>query len=431
MQKIAFYTLGCKVNQYETEVMTENFTEAGYVPVNFSEYADIYVINTCSVTAIADRKSRNAINRAHKANPNAIIAVTGCYSQVSPSEIEKMGFAHIIIGNDEKSNIVEIVENFGNTPVTYVSDIMKCRSYNEIKSTAHRGKTRAFMKIEDGCDNYCSYCIIPYARGHVRSRLLDDIILEARTLISAGYKEIVLTGIHLTSYGRDLKNIDLSDVLLNLHEIDGLERIRLGSLELTDVLNKIADISEKLPRLCPHFHISLQSGCDNVLKSMRRRYSCSDYEEAVKKLKEKWENAAITTDIMVGFPGETDEDFKESMQFAEKIGFAKMHVFPYSKRPGTVAATMENQIPENIKKLRAAEMQKVADKCEESFYKSQIGKTLSVLFEQKNKNICRGHSENYMTVEVCGNDEILKKIINVKITDFKDGVLSGKINPPD
>ncbi len=427
MQKIAFYTLGCKVNQYETEVMTEKFIEAGYALVDFSEAADVYVINTCSVTAVADRKSRSAINRAHKANPNALIAVTGCYSQVSHKDIEKIGFVDIIIGNNEKKDIVKIVENFGSAPVTQVSDIMECRSYTELKSSSHLGKTRAFMKIEDGCDNYCSYCIIPYARGHVRSRSINDILSEARTLADAGYSEIVLTGIHLTSYGRDLKNADLCDVLLKLHEIDGISRIRLGSLELTDVFDKIAENSDKLPKLCPHFHISLQSGCDNTLKAMRRRYTCDNYLDAVQKLKEKWKNAAITTDIMVGFPGESEEDFKDSMEFAKKIGFAKMHVFPYSRRPGTVAAAMENQIPQQTKKIRAAEMQKVADCCEDSFLKSQCGKTLSVLFEQCSGGICRGHSENYMLVEVAGNDDLLKKIADVSITGAQDGVLIGEV----
>ncbi len=426
MRKIAFFTLGCKVNQYETEVMAEKFDSAGYTRVDFGEAADVYVINTCSVTAVADRKSRNAINRARRMNPGAIIVVTGCYAQVGHEEIEKLGFADIIIGNNEKADIVEITENFKNQPVSCVSDIMRCRSYKEIKAAAHRGKTRAFMKIEDGCDNYCSYCIIPYARGHVRSRNPEEILKEATALVSAGYKEIVLTGIHLTSYGRDMENIDLSDILLSLHKIEGLERIRLGSLELTPVMGKIADIAEKLPKLCPHFHISLQSGCDNTLRAMRRRYTCDDYEDAVAKLQSKWANVAVTTDIMVGFPGETEEDFEESLKFAEKIGFAKIHVFPYSRRPGTVAADMKNQIPENIKKQRAARMQEVADLCEENFYKAQIGKTLSVLFEQETETGLTGHSENYMQTVASVSPEMLKQIADIKIIGYRDGVLYGK-----
>ena len=427
MQKIAFYTLGCKVNQYETEVMAEKFADAGYSIVDFGENADIYIVNTCSVTAVAERKSRNAIYRAHRLNPGALIAVTGCYSQVNAKDIEKIGFVDIIIGNSEKGDIVSIVENFGSDAVTYVSDIMQCRSYNELKTNAHRGKTRAFMKIEDGCDNYCAYCIIPYARGHVRSRLPDDIIKEAEAFVAAGYKEIVLTGIHLTSYGKDLDNIDLSDILLRLHEVEGLERMRLGSLELTPVLEKIADMSERLPRLCPHFHISLQSGCDNTLAAMRRRYTCADYESAVKKLKSKWENAAVTTDIMVGFPGETADDFADSEKFAEKIGFAKIHVFPYSVRPGTRAADMTPQVPENIKKQRAAEMQRTADECEKAFLEAQKGRVLSVLIEQKSGDCWKGHSENYMPVEVKSDIDIKKQIADVEITDIKDGILYGRL----
>lgn len=426
MKKAAFYTLGCKVNQYETEFMEEKFKENGYEITDFDEYADVYVINTCSVTAMADRKSRNAVYRAKKKNPDAKIVVAGCYSQVNPGDFEKMEFVDVIVGNEEKKDIVSIVESL-NEPYFHCSDILKTRIYNEISVKEHMGKTRAFMKIEDGCDNYCTYCIIPYTRGHVRSRALADIKNEAESLAKNGYSEIVLVGIHLTSYGKDLENTDLTDVLLMLEEIDGIKRVRLGSLELTPVMEKIADLSEKLTKLCPQFHMSLQSGCDSVLSRMKRRYTCEDYKNAVMKLREKWEDLSITTDIMTGFPGETEEEHKKSLEFAAEIGFSKIHVFPYSRRSGTIADKMPGQLTDKVKRERASEMQKVAKSCEQEFYKSCIGKTFDVLVEQRGENgLLKGHSPNYCIVEFEGDDSVIKKIVKIKITDIKDEVLKGQ-----
>lgn len=426
MKKVAFYTLGCKVNQYETEYMEEQFRKKGYDTVDFAEKADVYIINTCSVTAMADRKSRNAVYRAHKTNPGAVIAVAGCYSQVNPKEFENMDFVDIVLGNN-KEKIVETVENFSGNRIFSVDDISKKKKYTEISVKEHIGKTRAFMKIEDGCDNFCTYCIIPYARGRVRSRALADIKNEAEKLADAGYTEIVLTGIHLTSYGKDTENTDLTDVLLMLENIDGIKRIRLGSLELTPVMKKIAELSGSLTKLCPQFHMSLQSGSDGVLKRMKRRYTCEDYRRAVNLLREKWEDASVTTDIMTGFPGETETEHHESLKFAKEIGFSKIHVFPYSRRSGTVAADMPGQLTDKIKRNRAAEMQTVANECEKRFFESCIGKVFDVLVEKRNENgKLVGHAPNYCLVEFDGGDSLIKNITKVEITGYSDGVLTGK-----
>ncbi len=426
MKKVAFYTLGCKVNQYETEYMEERFKEKGYDVVAFSEPADVYIINTCSVTAMADRKSRNAVYRAHKTNPQAIIAVAGCYSQVNPEEFEKMDFVDIVLGNN-KDKTVDAVEEFSGNKIFSVDDISKERKYTDISVKEHIGKTRAFMKIEDGCDNFCTYCIIPYARGRVRSRSLEDIKSEAQTLAAAGYTEIVLTGIHLTSYGKDTENTDLADVLLMLEEIDGIKRIRLGSLELTPVMEKIAEMSDRLPKLCPQFHMSLQSGCDSVLKRMKRRYTCENYRRAVMLLRENWEDASVTTDIMTGFPGETEQEHKASLDFAEEIGFSKIHVFPYSRRNGTPAADMAGQLTDKVKRARAAEMQTVANECETRFFESCIGKIFDILVEKRNENgKLAGHAPNYCITEFDGSDDLIKNIVKVKITGYSDGILKGE-----
>lgn len=425
MKKVAFYTLGCKVNQYETEYMAERFCEKGYDVVDFAECADVYIINTCSVTATADRKSRNAVYRAHKTNPSAIIAVAGCYSQVNPEEFEKMDFVDIVLGNN-KDKAVESVENFSGNRIFSVEDISKKKNYTEISVKQHTGKTRAFMKIEDGCDNFCTYCIIPYARGHVRSRSLADIKSEAETLAAAGYTEIVLTGIHLTSYGKDMENTDLTDVLLLLENIGGIKRIRLGSLELTPVMEKIAALSDRLTKLCPQFHMSLQSGSDGVLKRMKRRYTCEDYKRAVSLLREKWSDVSVTTDIMTGFPGETETEHSESLAFAREIGFSKIHVFPYSRRHGTVAADMAGQLTDKIKRERAADMQAVANECEIRFFESCVGKTFDVLVEKRNEHgRLVGHAPNYCLTEFDGDDSMIKNITKVKITAYSDGTLKG------
>ena len=428
MKKAAFYTLGCKVNQYESEAMRESFEKAGYETVDFGEPADVYIINTCSVTAIADRKSRKAIKQARNLNPDAIIAVAGCYSQTNPEAVKNLKIADVIIGNTEKENIVELIESYKGAMVEKVNDIMKCRTFAGPSAASHKGKTRAFMKIQDGCDNFCTYCIIPYARGPVRSRPLDEIIEEAKSFVKNGYKEIVLTGIHITKYGKESGNITLADVLSELNKIDGLERIRLGSLEYNKNLTEIVNRAGEYPKLCPHFHISLQSGSAGVLERMKRTYTPEEYKAAVELIRKTWEKAAITTDIMVGFPGETEEEFIESMNFAKETGFAKMHVFAYSRRPGTVADKMENQVPEAVKKNRSEKMQILAANLEKEFYKSCKGKQFSVLVERKiGDNLYEGHTENYLPAQITSTTDIEKQIVKVQITDINCETVTGNI----
>ncbi len=423
----AFYTLGCKVNQYETQAIAGMFLKAGYERTEFDRYADIYVINTCSVTALAEKKSMQIIRRAKMNNPLAIVVVTGCFAQVSPDKVSAIAGVDIVVGNSSKQEIVRIVEEFGGEPVRYIAELGA--EYAGLSAHTGSGRTRAFMKVQDGCNNFCAYCIIPYARGRNRSRAMEDIIEEAKVLSAAGFKEIVLTGIHLASYGGEVGDRDLLDIVRNLHKIEGIERIRLGSLELTHIVQDIAKDMAQLPRLCPHFHISLQSGCDATLKRMNRKYTARQYEEAVFALKTAAPHMAITTDMMVGFPGETVQEFEASRAFAEAIGFAKMHIFPYSKRPGTVAADMEGQISAQEKKSRAKLMQQTADVAAARFAGGLVGTVQSVLFEQYHEGgICEGHAANYMPVRMqCKEDEeIRKKILPIRITGYVDGFLIGE-----
>lgn len=427
MKKVAFYTLGCKVNQYETEVMRELFEKEGYTSVEFDEKPDVFVINTCSVTAIAARKSRKIINKAAASNPDAVIAVAGCYSQTSPDEVKKLKKVDVVIGNNEKNRIVQIVRQVGKEKYVEVGDIMKVKSFQPMFATANGDRTRALIKIEEGCNNFCSYCIIPYARGPVRSREETDIIKEAQALAEAGYKEVVLTGIHITSYGLDRGASALTDLLIKLHGVNGIERIRLGSLELTDEMSRVAENAANLPKLCPHFHISLQSGSDTVLKRMNRRYSSQKYYKAAENLRRAFDGAALTTDIMVGFPGETEKEFEESRAFAEKMRFAKVHVFPYSPRRGTVAASMDNQVPEETKKERADKMKQTASALEKEFCRENIGKALDVLFEREVKpGVFEGHSGNYMPVRVKSEENLCEQIRKVKITALSGKYLVGE-----
>lgn len=433
MKKAAFYTLGCKVNQYETEAIAELFRSAGYDIVDFDDYADVYVINTCTVTGRGDTKSRQEIRKAKKKNPNAIIAVAGCYAQIAPGEVLGVPEVNIVVGTKNKGELVRLVEELRNSnkdKINAVEDIMKQRNYEEFNTFAHTGRTRAYLKIQDGCNQYCTYCIIPYARGPVRSRKPENIIEEVKRLVDEGYKEIILTGIHIASYGKDLYNINLLDIIKIVHDIDGIERIRLSSIEPTFLTENFIKEVAQLNKFCRHYHISLQSGSNRTLKRMGRKYTTEQYREIVERVRKHINDVAITTDVMVGFPGETDDEFEETYRFLEEISFSKMHVFKYSKRKGTKAAEYPDQVTNAVKEIRSKRLIKLSEECERSFIEKFIGKTLDVLFEQDVKGMkgyVEGLTDNYIRVAVAGDINIRNKILPVKIETIKKDLAIGKI----
>ncbi|MER0280396.1 tRNA (N(6)-L-threonylcarbamoyladenosine(37)-C(2))-methylthiotransferase MtaB [Clostridioides difficile] len=429
MKKVAFYTLGCKVNQYETEAMLELFEKDGYEQVNSEEYADVYVINTCTVTHMSDRKSRQYIRRVKKKNPDAIIAVVGCYSQVSPEEILDIEEVNLVMGTNDRRKIVEEIKKIDSSKkVSTVDDIMKVKAFEEIEISQTNGKTRAFMKIQDGCDRFCTYCIIPYARGRVRSRDIDSIVDEVKKLANNGYKEVVLTGIHVASYGKDLKDKDIKllDVIKQINEIDKIERIRLSSVEPILFTDEFVNEVLKMDKVCPHYHLSLQSGCDETLKRMNRRYTTSEYKTIVDRLRSKMPNVAITTDVIVGFPGETNDEFKETYEFLKEIELSQMHIFKYSPRKGTPAATMENQVDPQMKHFRSEQLLNLSKVNFNKFANKFIGSELDVLFEQNIEgNKFEGLTSNYIRVVVESDKNIQGQILKVKINDVKDEYVEG------
>ncbi|MBP3929819.1 MAG: tRNA (N(6)-L-threonylcarbamoyladenosine(37)-C(2))-methylthiotransferase MtaB [Peptostreptococcaceae bacterium] len=430
MKKVAFYTLGCKVNQYETEAMLEMFKKDGYTQVESEEFADVYVINTCTVTHMSDRKSRQYIRRMKKKNPDAIIAVVGCYSQVSPEEILEIEEVNLVMGTNERRQIVEEIKKLdASKKASTVDDIMKVRAFEEIEINQTNGRTRAFMKIQDGCDRFCTYCIIPYARGgRVRSRDLESVINEANKLANNGYKEIVLTGIHVASYGKDVKDADtnLLTVIKAIDKIEGVERIRLSSVEPLLMTDEFIDTVAKMPKVCPHFHLSLQSGCDETLKRMNRRYTTKEYKDIVDKLRQKMPNVAITTDVIVGFPGETNNEFSQTYEFLRDIELSQMHVFKYSPRKGTPAADMENQIDPQMKQMRSDKLIALNKQNFTNFAKKFEGQEFNVLFEQNiGENKYEGLTPNYIRVIVESEEDIQGKILKTKINDVKDEYVEG------
>ncbi|MCC0639170.1 tRNA (N(6)-L-threonylcarbamoyladenosine(37)-C(2))-methylthiotransferase MtaB [Clostridioides sp. ES-S-0049-03] len=429
MKKVAFYTLGCKVNQYETEAMLELFEKDGYEQVNSEEYADVYVINTCTVTHMSDRKSRQYIRRVKKKNPDAIIAVVGCYSQVLPEEILDIEEVNLVMGTNDRRKIVEEIRRIdASKKVSTVDDIMKVKAFEEIEISQTNGKTRAFMKIQDGCDRFCTYCIIPYARGRVRSRDIDSIVDEVKKLAKNGYKEVVLTGIHVASYGKDLKDKDIKllDVIKQINEIDAIERIRLSSVEPILFTDEFVNEVLKMEKVCPHYHLSLQSGCDETLKRMNRRYTTEEYKTIVDRLRDKIPNVAITTDVIVGFPGETNEEFKQTYNFLKDIELSQMHIFKYSPRKGTPAATMENQIDPQMKHFRSEQLLNLSKENFSKFATKFIGSELEVLFEQNIEgNKFEGLTSNYIRVVVESDKNIQGQILKVKINDVKNEYVEG------
>ena len=429
MKRVAFYTLGCKVNQYETEAMLELFEKEGYEKAETEDYADVYVINTCTVTHMSDRKSRQYIRRMKKKNPDAIIAVVGCYSQVSPEEILSIDEVNLVMGTNDRKKIVEEVKKIdASRKVSTVDDIMKVKAFEEIEINKTNGKTRAFMKIQDGCDRYCSYCIIPYARGRVRSRDLESIVKEVENLASNGYKEVVLTGIHVASYGKDIKDSDIKllDVIKQINDIEGIERIRLSSVEPILFTDEFVEAVSTMDKVCPHYHLSLQSGCDETLKRMKRRYTTEEYKAIVDRLRAAIPNVSITTDVIVGFPGETNEEFDKTYEFLKDIELTHMHVFKYSPRKGTPAATMENQVDPSTKHDRSEKLLQLNEENFNKFGQKMLDKEFNVLFEQKvGDNKFEGLTENYVKVIVESDKDLSEQILKVKITDVKNEFLEG------
>lgn len=430
-KSFSVYTLGCKVNTYESEAVKKQFESNGYKCVDFDKIADVYIINTCTVTHLGDRKSRQMIRRTKQINPESILVVMGCYAQVAPADIEKISEVDIIIGTDKKACVYDIVEEFlsKKQKLNLVTDISKKCDFEELEVTSYDGRTRAFLKVQDGCNNFCSYCIIPYARGRIRSRSLENSLKEARRLAERGFSEIVLVGIHLASYGKDTGE-SLIDLLVGLNDIDGISRIRMGSLEPTVFDDEFTQKIASLPKICRHFHLSLQSGCDETLGRMNRKYKTKDYRESVRRIRETFGDAAITTDIMVGFPGETDEEFEKTMEFVKEISFAEAHVFKYSIRKGTAAEKMENQIVPDIKEERSKRLIKLTKSTQEDFLNAHIGKCADVLFEREYKGISQtyeGKTDNYITVVAKSDRDISGQIISVKITSVKNGVATAEI----
>ena len=429
MKRVAFYTLGCKVNQYETEAMLELFEKEGYEKAETEDYADVYVINTCTVTHMSDRKSRQYIRRMKKKNPDAIIAVVGCYSQVSPEEILSIDEVNLVMGTNDRKKIVEEVKKIdASRKVSTVDDIMKVKAFEEIEINKTNGKTRAFLKIQDGCDRYCSYCIIPYARGRVRSRDLESIVKEVENLAANGYKEVVLTGIHVASYGKDIKDSDIKllDVIKQINDIEGIERIRLSSVEPILFTDEFVEAVSAMDKVCPHYHLSLQSGCDETLKRMKRRYTTEEYKTIVDRLRAAIPNVSITTDVIVGFPGETNEEFDKTYEFLKDIELTHMHIFKYSPRKGTPAATMENQVDPSTKHERSEKLLQLNEENFKKFGQKMLDKEFNVLFEQKvGDNKFEGLTENYVKVIVESDKDLSEQILKVKITDVKNEFLEG------
>ncbi len=405
MKSVALHNLGCKVNSYEMDVMQQRLQDRGYKIVPFDGAADIYIINTCTVTNIADRKSRQMIHRARRCNPDAVVVAVGCYVQTAAGEALEDGTVDIAVGNNRKKDIVSIIEEYLKTreqPRVEKIDINNTREYEEMQLTRTAEHTRAYIKIQDGCNQFCSYCIIPYARGRVRSRAEEDILQEVRGIVAAGYREIVLTGIHISSYGLDRGGPELLQLIMKLHGIDGLKRIRLGSLEPRIVTEEFARQLSTLPGLCPHFHLSLQSGSDAVLGRMNRHYTAGEYFQTTEILRNCFRDPAITTDVIVGFPGETEEEFRETEAFVRKVNFYEMHIFKYSRRQGTRAAMMEGQLTEAEKGRRSAVLAQAEEEMSRSYRAGWLNRETGVLFEEKKQvaggTYWIGHTPQYVKV---------------------------------
>lgn len=427
MRKAALHNLGCKVNSYETEAMTQLLKKAGYEIVSFQDQADVYIINTCSVTNMADRKSRQMLHKVKKQNPDAVVVATGCYVQTATEKVAQDLSIDLVVGNNRKKDIVEILNEYyaekeagEQVKEEYVIDINHTDEYEDLEISTVTEHTRAHLKIQDGCNNFCSYCIIPYARGRIRSRTMESIKAELERLSTSGFKEIVLTGINLSCYDDNGKK--LIDVIEMADNVNGIERIRLGSLDPEVVTEDFVERLGKVKKICPHFHFSLQSGCDKTLKAMNRHYTSDEYYEKCQLIRKYIDNPAFTTDVIVGFPGETEEDYISSREFVKKVKFAELHVFKYSKRDGTVAAKMPNQIDEKIKTLRSEDLIKTGEELTKEFRQAKIGQDTTVLFEEKilldNKEYWVGHTVDYIKIAVPEKENLEGQIRKVNVKDF-------------
>lgn len=434
MQRVVkFITLGCKVNQYETNAMAQKFLEKGYKVIEEyeqnGEKPDICIINTCTVTNMSDRKSRQMLRREKENNKNVIVVAVGCYAQVAKNELNKIPEIDLVLGNNEKVDIVKYVEDYINENENNIEieDVMQSRLFSDFGDITFTEKTRAVVKIQDGCDRFCSYCIIPYARGRVRSRKPESIISEITKIAEKDIKEVVITGIHIASYGKDFKEeYKLIDLLEEINKIDGIERIRLGSIEPLLITDEFVERLKKLDKICHHFHLSLQSGCDETLKRMNRRYTTEQFREIVKRLRNAYNDVNLTTDIIVGFPGETEEEFEKTYKFLDEIKFYKMHIFKYSQRKGTKAAVMQNQIPGDIKELRSRKLIELSNKNEFEINQKYIGQKVEVLFEEEKEGVFKGHTANYILV-YCNDEKenLSNKIQEVEcIQNLNDHILA-------
>lgn len=431
---VAFATLGCRVNHYETEAMTEKFLREGYEITEFDNFADVYVINTCSVTNMSDKKSRQIIGRARRKNENAVIAAVGCYSQVSPDEVSKIDGVDVVLGTRNKGDVVYYVnkaKDEGKMQVA-VGEVLKNKTFEELNIEEYQDKTRAFLKIQDGCNRFCTYCLIPYTRGRTCSKDPDKVLEEIKRLEEHGFKEIILSGIHTASYGVDLEgDVTLISLLQEIEKLDGIERVRIGSIEPSFFTDEVIEKMRHMKKLCPQFHLSLQSGCDETLKRMNRRYTAKEYEEAVYKIRENIKDASITTDVIVGFPGETDEEFNETYKFLERIKLTKTHIFKFSPRKGTKAENMPNQVDGTIKEKRSKALIELNNKNEGEFSESLVRREMDVLVEKElneKPGYFEGYTRNYVRVVFeSEKSDIIGKIVECKIEEANGDYVSGKI----
>ena len=427
MKTVAFHTLGCKVNTYESNAMLKIFNEAGYQEVDFKQVADVYVINTCTVTHTGDSKSRQMIRKAIRKNPKATICVVGCYSQTAPEEIEKIEGVGVVLGTQYRSDIVKYVDEHLETGemVIKVDNVMNLRKFEDLNIDRFKN-TRAFLKIQDGCNNFCTYCIIPYARGRVRSRKKESVLNQAQRLVDNGYVEIVLTGIHTAGYGEDLDDYSFYELLVDLVKIKGLKRLRISSIETSQISDEIIDLIGSNEIIVDHLHVPLQAGSDATLKRMNRKYTTAEYLEKINKIRSYLPNIAFTTDVIVGFPGETDEEFEETYNFIKQVNYSELHVFPYSPRKNTPAAKMKGQVNDQIKHERANRLLQLSKELNHEFALKQIGKTLKVLFEKRDGEYLIGHAGDYLKVKVKTADNLIGEIVTIKIDKY-DEILEGRV----